>query len=64
MRLVDLISPKQSFRPDEAARILGFCCRTVYRMIRDGRLPSVRLGQGSWRVPRQSLLNFLMAPPE
>ena len=51
---------KRFLRPDEVAALLAFSRRTVYRMIRDGRLPSVKFGvSGPWRVPRQSLAALL-----
>lgn len=51
----ELFPPKALFRPDEVADLLALSRRTIYRMIRDGRLPSVKLGAGPWRVPRNSL---------
>jgi len=50
---------KKTYRPDEVAQILSLTRRTVYRMIRDGRLPSVRFGSGPWRIPRETLLPLL-----
>lgn len=51
----DLVPPKRFFRPDEVAALLALSRRTVYRMMRDGRLPGVRWGAGPWRIPRESL---------
>jgi len=52
---MDLLQPKRFFRPDEVAAILALSRRTIYRMIRDGRLPGVKWGSGPWRIPRESL---------
>ena len=53
-------NPKRAFyRPDEIAIILQITKRTVYRMLRDGRLPGVKLGKNPWRIPYQSLVNLL-----
>lgn len=51
--------PKRFFRPDEVAAILAISRRTVYRMIRDGRLAGVRWGAGPWRIPRETLEGLL-----
>lgn len=60
---MDLVMKKRMFRPDEVAQILCLSRRTIYRMIRDGRLPAVRLGAGPWRIPREALLKLLPLPP-
>ena len=59
---MELIMKKRLFRPDEVAQILCLSRRTIYRMIRDGRLPAVRLGAGPWRIPRETLLSLLPLP--
>ena len=56
-----LLHKKRFFRPDEAAAILVLSRRTVYRMIRDGRITGVKWGRGPWRIPRESLTNLLPA---
>ena len=56
---MDLITKKRFFRPDEVADILCLSRRTVYRMIRDGRLSGVRLGSGPWRIARESIQSLL-----
>jgi excisionase family DNA binding protein len=61
---MEFIMKKRMFRPDEIAQILCLSRRTIYRMIRDGRLPAVRLGSGPWRIPRETLLNLLPLPQE
>jgi excisionase family DNA binding protein len=56
---MELLHQKRFFRPDEAAAILVISRRTVYRMIRDGRIPGIKWGCGPWRIPRQSLVSLL-----
>ncbi len=56
---MELVMKKRFFRPDEVAEILCLSRRTVYRMIRDGRLFGVRLGAGPWRIARESILHLL-----
>ena len=56
---MELLIKKRFFRPDEAAAILVISRRTVYRMIRDGRIPGVKWGCGPWRIPRESLACLL-----
>ena len=53
--MMDLLQNKRFFRPDEVASILDLSRRTIYRMIRDGRLNGVKWGSGPWRIPRESL---------
>ena len=58
--MAPILPDKRFFRPDEVASILAFNRRTIYRMIRDGRLPSVKLGvAGPWRVPHSILARLL-----
>jgi excisionase family DNA binding protein len=56
---MELLYRKRFFRPDEAAAILVLSRRTVYRMLRDGRITGVKLGRGPWRIPRESLTSLL-----
>lgn len=56
---MELISKRRFFRPDEAAAILVLSRRTVYRMMRDGRINGVKWGRGPWRIPRESLASLL-----
>jgi excisionase family DNA binding protein len=42
-------------RPSEAARELRVGRSTVYQMLRDGRLPAVRLGRRIVRIPRHAI---------
>jgi excisionase family DNA binding protein len=59
---MELMMKKKLFRPDEVAQILCLSRRTVYRMIKDGRLPPIRLGAGPWRISRETLLLVLPSP--
>jgi excisionase family DNA binding protein len=59
---MEMMMKKQMFRPDVVAQILCLSRRTIYRMIRDGRLPAVRLGAGPWRIYRETLLTLLPSP--
>lgn len=57
-----LLINKRFLRPDEVARLLALSRRTIYRMIRDGRLHAVKWGSGPWRIPREALRALL--PPD
>jgi excisionase family DNA binding protein len=59
---MEMMMKKKLFRPDEVAQILCLSRRTIYRMIRDGRLLAVRLGAGPWRISRETLLMLLPSP--
>ena len=59
---MELSMSKRFFRPDEVADILCLSRRTVYRMIRDGRLSGVRLGSGPWRIARESIKHLVPQP--
>jgi excisionase family DNA binding protein len=50
---------KRFYRPDEVARLLALSRRTVYRMIKDGRLPAVKWGAGPWRISQEALSSAL-----
>ncbi len=50
---------KRFWRPDEVAQVLALSRRTVYRMIRDGRLQGVKWGSGPWRIPHEALAGLL-----
>jgi excisionase family DNA binding protein len=56
---MDFLQKKRFFRPDEAAAILLLSRRTIYRMIRDGRITGVKWGRSPWRIPRESLTSLL-----
>ena len=39
----------------EAAKLLGITRTTVYRYVRDGRLPAIKLPTGHTRIPREAV---------
>ena len=43
---------------EEAAQYLRLHCRTVYRLLQEGRLPGVRVGR-QWRILRADLDAYL-----
>lgn len=51
---------KKSYRVDEVAEILRVAKRTVYRMIKDGRLPTVAPGIN--RISKEVLEKLLSIP--
>ena len=56
---MDFLLNKRYFRPDEVAALLALSRRTIYRMMRDGRLAAIKLGAGPWRIPRENLVDLL-----
>ena len=54
---------KDLYHPEEAAAILRLSRRTIYRMIRDGRLAGVRAGvrlrTATWKIKRETLAALL-----
>lgn len=57
------VTPKrQTYTIAEAATILGLSLSNTYRLARDGRIPSVRIG-GRLLVPR-AVLRRLLNPDE
>ncbi len=55
---MDLLQPKRFFRPDEVAAVLALSRRTIYRMIRDGRLPGVKWGPAPGASPGRAWLVY------
>jgi excisionase family DNA binding protein len=57
----------RALTPEQAAEVLQVSTRTVYRCMRTGRLPAVKV-MGQWRIAEQALAEFLRgqvpAPPE
>jgi excisionase family DNA binding protein len=49
----------QVYELSEVADILGVSTRTIQRMVADGRLPAVHLGQRITRVTHQALTGLL-----
>jgi excisionase family DNA binding protein len=55
--LTDVVAPIL-LTPEQAARALGLGRTTIYALLRDGELRSVRLGR-SRRIPYASLVQFV-----
>lgn len=60
--ITEFLPNKRFFRPDEVAAFLLITKRTVYRMIRDGRLEGVDLDKRPWRIPREAVVNLFHNP--
>ena len=52
------LSKKSAYRPCEVARLLQCSTRTVYRLIEDGRLQSIRLRHGV-RITYDAIIYYL-----
>jgi excisionase family DNA binding protein len=50
-----MLPVKRFYRPDEVAVFLGLSRRTIYRMVKDGRITGVKFGHGPWRISRENL---------
>lgn len=50
---------REFYTPREAAGVLGVSVATVYRLIRSGTVPAVRLSDRITRIPRVALLDKL-----
>lgn len=59
----ELILKKQFFRPDEVAELLLITKRTVYRMVRDGRLGEIDFTKRPCRIPKESVLLLFQPQP-
>ena len=55
------MTPPLVYSVAEAAEVLGVSDSLVYRLINDGELPSVRLGDRRLVVPHRSLEAWLIA---
>jgi excisionase family DNA binding protein len=49
------------YPPEEAARRLGISRRTLYQLLRDGKLRSVRVEKRARRIPNSALLEYVDA---
>ena len=61
---MELSLNKKYYRPDEVAALLNVHRRTIYRMIRDGRLPGVTMDQRPRRIPRDAVAALATYSPE
>jgi len=50
------------FTVREAASELGVCTATIYRLLRAGRLPALRVG-AQWRIAKDELRSLQPPPP-
>ncbi len=57
---MERLREREIMTPEQVADYLQIRKDTVYRYIRDGKLPAVRLGR-SYRVQRENLDRFLLA---
>ena len=62
--VTDMQSPEATIdhwlRVEEAAELLKVSTRTIYKLINDGDLPAVRVGN-KWRIRRDEVLNLEIA---
>jgi excisionase family DNA binding protein len=50
------------YTPDEAASILKLSAYTVRRLLREGKLPGIKIGAGQlWRIRKDQLEAYLTA---
>jgi excisionase family DNA binding protein len=55
------VATKEALTVQEVAKILGVCTKTVYRLIKCGKLPAFRIatrGHGDFRIKTVDLLTF------
>lgn len=57
--LDELHSPRLSYKPAEAARLLGVDKRTVLRLIAKKRLHATKVNDRVYLIPRAALYDFL-----
>lgn len=56
--MTQIIGETRAYKPREAAELMNFHVNTVYRMIADGRLRSIRKGR-NYRIPASELEPYL-----
>ena len=44
--------------PHDVADLLELSVNTIYKMLRDGKLPGMRLGEKKWRVRKPDLERY------
>lgn len=59
----EILWKKNLFRPDEVAELLLLSKRTIYRMLKDGRLTGVYRPKRPVRIPREAILNLFPKTP-
>ena len=50
---------KQTLSVDETAQVLGISRGLCYELVRQGKLPAVRLGERRLVIPKQALAKYL-----
>lgn len=53
------IGAKELLRPDEAAELLNVSRWTIYRWVKSGEIEATKIGSGSLRIFRRSLLAMI-----
>jgi len=56
---MNYLPEKDLFRPDEAAKYLGFTRKTVYEWIKKGKLKAVRVKHNRIRIRREAILEII-----
>ncbi len=56
--LITADTERSFLSPGQAAVVLGVSRSTIYRLLREGRLPSIRVG-GQLRIPKRTLAQRL-----
>jgi len=51
--------PKTLFRVEEAAEVLAVSRWTIYRWVEEGRLRGTKIGKGSLRIFRESVVGLI-----
>ena len=46
---------------EQVSEILGICTKTVYKLLGQGQITSIRVGR-TYRVPKAHLLTYLLHP--
>lgn len=57
--LAELRQPGLTYKPMQAARLLGLDKRTVLQLIHSGRLKATKVNERVYLIPRQALFDFL-----
>jgi excisionase family DNA binding protein len=58
MKMIDSIGERLLVRPVVAAGLLSVSRAMIYQMLKEGRLPSVRVGDRAIRIPVSALRKF------
>ncbi len=58
-RTVTFLMEKMLLRVGEAAELLSVCRWTIYRWVEEGRLRGTKIGKGSLRIFRESIVGLI-----